>query len=46
MFRKGSDELRERINKAIREVYADGTFDRLSEKYFPGLSVRTDKFWE
>jgi ABC-type amino acid transport substrate-binding protein len=46
MFRKGSDELRERINKAIREVYADGTFDRLSEAYFPGLSIRTDKFWE
>lgn len=46
MFRKGQDELRERINKAIREVYADGTFDKLSKAYFPGLSIRTDKFWE
>lgn len=44
MFRKGEDALRERINEAIREVYADGTFDALAEKYFK-ISVRADESW-
>jgi lysine/arginine/ornithine transport system substrate-binding protein len=44
MFRKG-DPLRERVNEAIRQVYADGTFDRLMEKWMPGSNIRADKLW-
>jgi lysine-arginine-ornithine-binding protein len=33
--RKGDDALRERFNKAIVEIRADGTYDRISKKYFP-----------
>ena len=46
VFRKGYDELRERFNKAIREVYADGTFDDIAAKYFPSdVTVRGDTLW-
>jgi lysine-arginine-ornithine-binding protein len=43
-FRKG-DELRERINTAIREIYADGTFDTIAAPYFGEVSVRADSKW-
>ena len=46
VFRKGYDELRERFNKAIREVYADGTFDDIAAEYFPSdVTVRGDTLW-
>ncbi|HEX2137498.1 MAG TPA: transporter substrate-binding domain-containing protein [Microvirga sp.] len=44
MFRKG-DPLREKVNAAIRAAYADGTFDRLAARYFPGVNMRADKTW-
>lgn len=46
MFRQGDEALRDRINAAIVEVYKDGTFDKISNKYFPEeLSVRADGLW-
>jgi lysine-arginine-ornithine-binding protein len=33
--RKGDDALRDRFNKAIVEIRADGTYDRITKKYFP-----------
>lgn len=44
MFRKG-DPMREKVNAAIKAAYADGTFDKLSAKWFPGVSIRADKTW-
>lgn len=44
MFRKDDDALRERVDAAIREVYADGTFDALADRYFD-IEVRADKAW-
>lgn len=32
--RKGDDDLRKAFNKAIKEIRADGTYDRLQKKYF------------
>lgn len=32
--RKGEDELREALNKAIREIRADGTYQKINEAYF------------
>ena len=34
-LRKEDDELRERFNRAIAQVKADGTYDRIRAKYFP-----------
>ena len=34
-LRKGDEELRERFNRAIAQVKADGTYDRIRAKYFP-----------
>ncbi len=46
MFRKEDSELRDRVAAAIREVYADGTFDEISRNYFPEeLSIRADDLW-
>ena len=45
MFRKDDTELRDKVNAALREVYADGTFDTLSAKWFPGVNLRADKHW-
>ena len=45
VFRKGDDALRNKINDAIRAVYADGTFDSLSAKYFGTINIRADKSW-
>lgn len=33
--RKQDNELRERLNKAIGEIVADGTYQKINEKYFP-----------
>ncbi len=33
-FRQGDDKLREKIDQAIAEIKADGTFNRLNKKYF------------
>ena len=33
--RKGDDALRERFNKALAEIRADGTYDRITKKFFP-----------
>ena len=33
--RKQDNELRERLNKAISEIVADGTYQKINEKYFP-----------
>ncbi len=32
--RKGDDELKERFNAAIRQIREDGTYDKISAKYF------------
>ncbi|MQT11471.1 transporter substrate-binding domain-containing protein [Segnochrobactrum spirostomi] len=33
-IRKGDTELLNKINKAIREIYADGTYEKIEKKYF------------
>jgi polar amino acid transport system substrate-binding protein len=33
--RKNDDELRERLNKALAEILADGTYEKINAKYFP-----------
>ena len=33
--RKGDDALRERFNKALDEIVADGTYKQINDKYFP-----------
>jgi polar amino acid transport system substrate-binding protein len=33
--RKGDDELRERLNKALAAIVADGTYKNINDKYFP-----------
>ena len=34
MFHKGDEKLAEKVDKAIKELEADGTLTKLSEKYF------------
>ena len=33
--RKGDHELRERLNRALAEILADGTYQRINARYFP-----------
>lgn len=33
--RKGEDDLREKLNKAITDIVADGTYAKINAKYFP-----------
>jgi lysine-arginine-ornithine-binding protein len=33
--RKEDNELREALNKALKEIVADGTYKKINEKYFP-----------
>lgn len=33
--RKGEDDLREKMNKAIADIVADGTYAKINAKYFP-----------
>ncbi|MBH8598682.1 MULTISPECIES: ABC transporter substrate-binding protein [unclassified Thermoactinomyces] len=32
--RKGNDRLREKMNRALQKIIADGTYERISQKYF------------
>jgi cystine transport system substrate-binding protein len=34
MFRKDSDSLVAEVNKALKEMIADGTYAKISEKWF------------
>ncbi|MEL6299143.1 MAG: ABC transporter substrate-binding protein [Pseudomonadota bacterium] len=34
-LRQGDDELRDMFNKAIAEIRADGTYEKINAKYFP-----------
>jgi polar amino acid transport system substrate-binding protein len=34
-LRKGNDELRERLNTALKEIVEDGTYKTINDKYFP-----------
>lgn len=43
--RKGEDDLRERINTAIREIYDSGDFTALSAKYFGEADISADYLW-
>ncbi|WNZ78799.1 ABC transporter substrate-binding protein [Pseudomonas sp. P105] len=33
--RKGDDELRNKLNAALKEIVADGTYKKINDKYFP-----------
>ena len=33
-IRKGDDELKARLNKAIKAIRANGTYQKINEKYF------------
>jgi lysine-arginine-ornithine-binding protein len=33
--RKGDDELREKLNVALKEIIKDGTYKQINDKYFP-----------
>ena len=33
--RKGDDELRKKLNKAIKDIVNDGTYAKINAKYFP-----------
>lgn len=39
---KGSDKLREALNKALDEVIADGTWSRLQAQWYPGRPIPAD----
>ncbi|MEV4119860.1 ABC transporter substrate-binding protein [Micromonospora sp. NPDC049645] len=39
---KGSDKLREALNKGLDEVIADGTWSRLQAQYYPGRPIPAD----
>ncbi len=45
MFRTG-DPLKAKIDAAIKEVYADGTFDKLMERWMPGTDIRANTLWQ
>jgi lysine-arginine-ornithine-binding protein len=45
VFRKSDTALRQKIDDAIRSLYQDGTFDKISQKYFGSMSVRADQNW-
>ncbi len=41
-FAKDNDALREALDKALDEVIADGTWQRLQDRYYPGRPVPAD----
>jgi polar amino acid transport system substrate-binding protein len=38
-FRKEDVELREKFNAALKEAFADGTFKKINDKYFPNKNT-------
>lgn len=34
-MRKGDNELRNKLNAALKEIIADGTYKKINDKYFP-----------
>jgi len=38
-LRKDETDILDRLNKAIAKVRSDGTFQKISEKYFPGFDI-------
>lgn len=45
MFRQG-DPLREQVNAALREIYADGTFAEIAARWFPkDMDLSADDLW-
>lgn len=38
-FEKGNTELRDKVEKALKEMVKDGTFQKISEKWFDGENV-------
>ncbi|MBQ4470458.1 MAG: transporter substrate-binding domain-containing protein, partial [Synergistaceae bacterium] len=42
-FKKGNTELVEKVNKALAEIKADGTLDKIFEKYLAGDYMTTVK---
>lgn len=34
-LRKGDNELRNKLNAALKEIIADGTYKKINDKYFP-----------
>lgn len=45
MLRKGNEALRDKLNEGIRQVYADGTFDKIAAQYF-SVNIRADSLWK
>ncbi|MCW6511806.1 transporter substrate-binding domain-containing protein [Hyphomicrobiales bacterium BP6-180914] len=46
LLRKDEMELATKVNEAIAAVYADGTFEKLSQSYFgPQIDIKADKLW-
>lgn len=41
-IKKGNNELREMINKGIKAIHADGTYDKLQKKYFGDIDIYND----
>lgn len=47
MFRKDETALRDKVDAAIRSVYADGTFKAIAARYFkPGVDVSAEPLWK
>lgn len=47
MFRKGDDDLRTQVNRALRALYEDGTFDAIQARWLPeGTDIGADGFWD
>jgi len=42
-LRKGNDQLRERMNKALKQLINDGTLESYARKYFP-FAIHLDKW--
>lgn len=45
VFRKGDQALREKVDAAIRDVYADGTFAKIAGRYFGDTNIGADGNW-
>ncbi|CDF82826.1 ABC transporter substrate-binding protein [Pseudomonas sp. QL9] len=41
-IKKGNNDLREMINKGIKAIHADGTYDKLQKKYFGEIDIYND----